>query len=157
MANGMLSVWRWGLIAVVLATMAGCRSQAPEKLQTKASGATIPWNHDHADGMAKAKEAGKPVMVDVFATWCAPCKLLDENVFSRAEVVEASKAFVTVRVDGDKNPDFVTKWKVGGYPTVLFLTPDGKEIGRSIGAVPYQDMLESMEGAERRAVEEAKR
>ena len=140
----------------MLVTVAGCRTPAakpgsPTAQEKPAAGqrAGIAWNYDYADGVAKAKEAGKPLMVDVFATWCAPCKLLDENVFSRAEVVEASKAFVTVRVDGDKSPDFVTKWKVGGYPTVLFLTPGEKEIGRSLGAVPYQDMLASMAKAKK--------
>ncbi len=150
MADLMTSVWRWAVIAVVALAIAGCQGKAPGKPQTGGTGGPgIAWNHDYADGMAKAKADGKPVMVDVFATWCAPCKLLDENVFSQAEVIEASKAFVAVRVDGDKNPDFVTKWKVGGYPTVLFLTPDGREVGRSIGAVPYQDMLESMDKARR--------
>jgi len=135
----------WGLIVAVLATIVGCRAQAPEKPQTKAiGGAAIAWNYDYADGMAKAREAGKPVMVDVFSSTCLPCKILDETVFSRADVVEASKAFVTVRVDGDKNPDTTRKLRVSGYPTVLFLTPEGQEIGRSLGAVPYQDMLDSM-------------
>jgi thiol:disulfide interchange protein len=148
MAGLMASLLRWGLMAAVAVAMAGCQTQPSGKPHAgSASGTGIAWNYDYTDGMAKAEEAGKPVMVDVFATWCAPCKLLDENVFSQAEVIEASKSFVTVRVDGDKNPDFVTKWKVGGYPTVMFLTPDGKELGRSIGAVPYQNMLESMDKA----------
>jgi thiol:disulfide interchange protein len=139
---------------------------APEtgKLGTQTGGVHEPraqqgieWNYDYEDGLRKAKEAGKPVMVDVFATWCAPCKHLDETVFSRADVAAASKAFVTVRVDGDKYPQLVNKLKVNAYPTVLFLTPDGKEIGRSLGTVPYQDMLDSMEKAKRAAGEEAKR
>ncbi len=113
--------------------------------------AEIAWNYDFVDGMAKTKAAGKPAMVDVFATWCGPCKLLDESVFSRPDVAEASKAFTTIRVDGDKYPDIVTKLGVSGYPTVVFLSSDGKEIGRSVGAVPYQNMLDAMKKAQEKA------
>jgi thiol:disulfide interchange protein len=115
-----------------------------------AGSAEIAWNYDYADGLAKAKAAGKPIMIDVFATWCGPCKILDEQVFSRADVVAASTAFVTIRIDGDKHPDTVTKLNVSAYPTVLFLNPEGKEIGRSLGAVPYQDMLSSMAAAQKK-------
>jgi thiol:disulfide interchange protein len=170
----MLRVERWVLFAVLLIIALGCARQAPQPTQTappptgaasieaaKPSGvpgeeagaaqsAAIEWNYDYADGLKKAKEARKPVMVDVFATWCGPCKHLDETVFSRADVAEASKAFVTVRIDGDKYPQLVDKLKVEAYPTVLFLTPDGKEIGRSLGAVAYQDMLDSMAKAKQK-------
>jgi len=122
-------------------------SAAPAEEAAAMQTGKIEWNYDYADGLKKAKEADKPVMVDVFATWCAPCKHLDETVFSRADVAEASKAFVTVRIDGDKHPDLVRQLRVDAYPTVLFLTPEGKEIGRSLGAVAYQDMLDSMASA----------
>jgi thiol:disulfide interchange protein len=110
----------------------------------------IAWTHDYEAGLAAAREADKPVMVDVFATWCAPCKLLDENVFSRADVAEASQDFVTIRVDGDQHPDTVNQLGVRGYPTVVFLTPDGEEIGRSVGAVSYDVMLTEMAKAKER-------
>jgi len=110
----------------------------------------IAWTYDYEAGLAAAREANKPVMVDVFATWCGPCKMLDENVFSRADVAEASQDFVTIRVDGDQHPDTVNKLGVSGYPTVLFLTPEAKEIGRSVGAVPYSVMLKEMEKAKER-------
>ena len=166
----MLTIGRWGLFAVLLIIALGCARQAPQATlapqpaQTgtpppsaapaekagAAQSAKIEWNYDYQDGLKKAKEAGKPVMVDVFATWCGPCKHLDETVFSRADVAEASKAFVTVRIDGDKYPQLVDKLKVEAYPTVLFLTSDEKEIGRSLGAVAYQDMLDSMAKAKQK-------
>ena len=98
--------------------------------------------------MAQAQESGKPVMVDVFATWCAPCKLLDENVFSRADVAEASTGFVPIKVDGDKYPEIKDRLGVSGYPTILFLRGDGTELGRSTGAVSYDIMLEAMARAQ---------
>lgn len=83
-------------------------------------------------------------MVDVSTSWCSACERLDADVFSRDDVAEASKAFVCVRVDGDKRADLVKRLKVSGYPTVVFLGQDAKELGRVRGAVPYQVMLEEM-------------
>jgi thiol:disulfide interchange protein len=167
----MLNIARWGILIALLFVIAGCSQPAAQKpaggqttgavspplappssegKKTMAGSAEIGWNYDYADGLAKAKAAGKPVMIDVFAAWCQPCKFLDETVFSRADVAEASKAFVTVRVDSDKHPDIVRQLKVSSYPTVVFMTPEGKEIGRSLGAVPYQNMLDSMAAAQRK-------
>lgn len=140
---------RWVAVAGVAALVVGCQQsresqQSAERSRGTTEAEQIAWVHDFEEGMAKAAEEGKPVMVDVFATWCAPCKLLDEQVFSRADVAEASESFVTVRIDGDKHPDLREKLKVNSYPSVLFLMPDGTEIGRSIGAVSYTVMLEEM-------------
>lgn len=139
-------LWRWVVVVGVVALVAGCQQsqQSAERSRGAPEAEQIAWEHDFDEGMAKAVQEGKPLMVDVFATWCPPCKLLDEQVFSRADVGEASESFVTVRVDGDKHPDLREKLNVGSYPTVLFLMPDGTEIGRSIGAVSYTVMLKEM-------------
>ncbi len=155
----MLKKWCWLILIVVMMLGAGCRKQTPPAStpppvneaseQTAAKGIT--WaHHDLASALAEAKTANKPIMMDVFATWCGPCKLLDQNVFSRPEVGEASKAFVTVKIDGDQNEALKRQYQVKGYPTVLFLAPDGKEIGRSYGAVSYDIMLEVMAKAQKK-------
>ncbi|MBN1457904.1 MAG: thioredoxin family protein [Armatimonadetes bacterium] len=152
---------RWvvlaGLVGLI-ALAAGCGAAPREQVSVPVAPAEdevvekgeIAWMYDYEAGLAAAREADKPVMIDVFATWCGPCKLLDENVFSRADVAEASQDFVTIRVDGDQDPDTVNNLRISGYPTVLFLTPDGKEIGRSVGAVSYSVMLTEMEKAKER-------
>jgi thiol:disulfide interchange protein len=106
--------------------------------------AAVAWSHDYEAALSRAARERKPLMVDFLATWCHGCNLLDETVFSRHDVGEASQDFVAVRVDGDKRPDLARRLAVGGYPIVLFLTPHGEEITRVRGAVPYQVMLEAM-------------
>ncbi len=158
----MMGIARWAMFLALLIVIAGCARQTVAPLkpaptstpttkgeQVKPSATEIAWDFDYKGAVAKAKAVDKPLMVDCFATWCQPCKLLDETVFSRADVAEASKAFVMVKLDVDKNSDIAKKLKVSAYPTVLFLTPDGKEIGRSTGAVPYQNMLDSMAEAQK--------
>ena len=162
------NIWRWAVVCACVGAV-GCSkpaaqpsSQAPapaaptqveDQSPTAAPAATgaaatekgeIAWIYNYDEGMAKAKAENKPVMIDVFATWCGPCKLLDETVFSRAEVAEASKSFVTIRVDGDKYAETRDKLGVSSYPTVLFTTPEGKVLGKSVGAVSYDVMLSAM-------------
>jgi len=91
------------------------------------------------------------MMVDVSTDWCSACKRLDEEVFSRADVAVSGRRFVAVRVDGDQRPDLVKRLEVTGYPTIVFMGPEGKEIGRVRGAVPYQVMIKAMEEAARKA------
>jgi len=137
------------LVAVVLLPL-GCARQAAVQTPPDDSAdqtATIAWSYDYEAALALAKEQSKPVMVDVFATWCKPCQTLDEDVFSRPDVAEASQNFICVKVDGDKNPDLREKLGVSGYPTVLFLAWDGRELRRSRGLVSHKVMLREMTAA----------
>jgi thiol:disulfide interchange protein len=138
------------LATVVAAAICGCGGAAgrrtieePSRLSEQGTGA-ISWRTDYGSAAQEAGEAGTPLMVDVGADWCTPCKQLDEFVFSRADVAEASKAFVPVKVDGDKRSDLRKQWGVKGYPTVIFLTAEGEEIERVVGAVGHRVMLDAM-------------
>ena len=138
-------------VAVALAA-SGCahHPSAPSTSRLEA-GAAIPWVTDYETGMSQAQESGKPMMVEVSTSWCSACKRLDEEVFSRRDVVEAAAPFVPIRVDAEKRRDLEKKFAVSGYPTIVFLTPEGKEIGRVRGAVPYQVMLGQLADAAQKA------
>jgi thiol:disulfide interchange protein len=159
---------RW-LPAALVVVAVGCGTSPGGKKPPSPAAAEaarpISWGADYEQAVKQARAVGRPLMVDVSTSWCSACKRLDADVFSRADVAEVSKAFVCVRVDGDKRADLVRKFRVSGYPTVVFLDQDGRELGRARGAVPYQVMLEEMKrvtaavgpgsleasGAERRA------
>lgn len=146
---------RWLLLAFLAVSPMACNrpvaeespSPAPTPTAPQEQAGTIAWLHDYQAALALAEEEKKPIMMDVFATWCTPCKMLDSDVFSKAEIVDASKGFVCVKVDGDKNPDLREQLEVSGYPTVIFLDRQGGEIRRSIGLVSYTVMLREMEAA----------
>lgn len=147
----------WWLAVSVLLLCLGCKTtsnpieQVQPSGQAETEGNGIIWAyHDLTSALEEAQKTNKPIMMDVFATWCAPCKLLEQNVFSRPEVGAASKSFVTAKVDGDKNEPVMRKYRVTGYPTVLFLSPDGNEINRSVGAVSQDIMLDVMAKAKQK-------
>jgi len=96
---------------------------------------------------------GKPVFMDFYADWCAPCKQLDRQTFSDPQVVALAKSFTMIKVDCTA-PDAQTKkfmrtYKVTGMPTLVFLSKSGKEIDklREIGFIGASKFLKSMNTA----------
>jgi thiol:disulfide interchange protein DsbD len=101
-----------------------------------------------------AAQEAKPVFIDFYADWCAPCKELDKLTFSTPEVIEQSRNFIMVKVDltSKGNPEEESlrqKFHVLGFPTLLFLKSDGREIAdlRGTGFETKEALLEKMKRA----------
>ncbi|MDX1387311.1 MAG: cytochrome c biogenesis protein CcdA, partial [bacterium] len=90
------------------------------------------WVTDFKQGMAQARQSGKPILLDFYADWCPPCVELDKFTFSKPEVQELGKEFIMLKIDcsfDDANcREATSKYQVVGWPTVLFLKPDGEVI-----------------------------
>lgn len=76
-------------------------------------------------------------LVDFYATWCGPCKMLGP-VF---EEVSRTSDIKFVKVDIDKHEDLCHQYKVMSVPT-LILFENGKEIKRNIGFIPKEKLIE---------------
>lgn len=83
----------------------------------------------------------KPVMLDLFATWCGPCKMISPFVEEVKEELEG-KADV-FKVDIDHNEELCEKFSVSAVPTLLFFK-DGKLADRIVGAVNKETMSEKL-------------
>ena len=98
------------------------------------------WSTDLDAAFKKAKAENKSVLVEFTGSdWCPPCIAMRKNVFSTKEFVKgASKNFILVELDfpkgdkalAEKNQPLAEKYKIEGYPTVILLTPEGKEFTR---------------------------
>lgn len=100
-----------------------------------------------AEVLAKAKAENKIVMVDVMTDWCKWCIELDNKVYAKKEVSDFANANqVNYKIDAEKGEgvDFAKKYKIQGFPSILFLDGDGNEIDRVYGYVPAKDFLEMM-------------
>jgi thioredoxin-like negative regulator of GroEL len=99
-----------------------------------------------AKALEKAQAEGKPLLVDLYATWCGPCKEMDENVFTVAAVAEEATNYVALRIDAEKGegPALYKRFHVTGYPTILFLTPEGREIERVFGSLEADKFLTTL-------------
>ena len=79
-------------------------------------------------------ESSEPVLVDFWATWCAPCQML-------APVLEELAAQVkVVKVDVDEKPQLAMAFQVSSIPTVISFR-DGKALKKSVGVVPGETLL----------------
>jgi tetratricopeptide (TPR) repeat protein len=99
--------------------------------------------------LAEAKKTQKPLLIDFFGIWCPPCNELDEEVFSSDEFQRASAHFVRLKLDGDRESSWMlkSKFKVGGYPTIVFATSDGEEISRVVGFRNTQEIVKQLNEA----------
>jgi thiol:disulfide interchange protein len=80
------------------------------------------------DALAQAQRESKPVVLDFFAEWSAPCQRMEKNTFKEENVIALLERCVLVRLDTDKYPDIAKRMAVEGLPDIRFVLPDGKVI-----------------------------
>ncbi|KAG0665259.1 Cytoplasmic thioredoxin isoenzyme 2 [Monosporozyma unispora] len=73
----------------------------------------------------------KLVVVDFFATWCGPCKMIAPMVDKFSQQYEAEATFL--KVDVDQLPELAQKYEISAMPTLVFIK-NGKEIAKVVGA-----------------------
>lgn len=80
----------------------------------------------------------QPVLVDFFADWCGPCKMLSPIL---KQVKDSLGERVSIiKIDVDKNQALATKYQVRGVPTLL-LFKNGKQVWRQSGVVQKEDII----------------
>jgi len=87
-------------------------------------------------------QSAVPVLVDFWATWCAPCRMLEPTVVTVAEKYAANARVVKVNVDD--NPSISQRYGIKGIPT-LILFKGGKEEERVVGATSKEAISRMIE------------
>ena len=118
------------------------------------SGDSIPWQTYDPAVLYRARQEGKPVLLEFYADWCIPCLELEEHTFSNEGVINSTWSFVRVRVDMSdyESPESARlrkKFGVTGVPEMLFIDARGNEIRdeRIIGFLGPEDFLRHVERA----------
>lgn len=102
--------------------------------------------HFSKEGFEKAKAQGGIMLVDFWATWCGPCKMIAPVIEQLA--VQYDGRVIVGKVDVDQEPDLAREYGVMSIPNVI-LFKDGKEVDRKVGVMPasaYSQALESLLG-----------
>ena len=86
--------------------------------------------------------SGKPVLVDFWAEWCAPCRMLAPTVAAIAE--HYGDAISVVKLNVDDNPSTAQRYGIKGIPT-LILFREGKMVDRLVGANPKESIMKLIE------------
>jgi thioredoxin-related protein len=94
--------------------------------------------------MKQAKKENKLIFIDVYTSWCGPCKAMAKNVFTDAKVGKFyNKHFVCLKVDAEKieGMDIRKDYDVEGFPTLLYLDEKAKVIKKEIGGKSINDFM----------------
>lgn len=83
-------------------------------------------------------KADKTVLVDFYADWCGPCKILSPII---EEVAKENPNLKVVKIDVDQNQNLVYEYKAYSIPTLVVIE-NGKETNRAVGAIPKEEVLE---------------
>jgi len=105
---------------------------------------------------AKAKAENKYIFMDLYATWCIPCKKMDKEVYSNDTLGNyINERFISVKVQMDstgKDNQEIKRWytdahqlkeeyDIPGYPSFLFFAPDGKLVYKDLGYKTVPDLI----------------
>lgn len=102
--------------------------------------------HFSKEEFEKAKAQGGIMLVDFWATWCGPCKMIAPVIEQLA--VQYDGRVIVGKVDVDQEPDLAREYGVMSIPNVI-LFKDGKEVDRKVGVMPasaYSQALEALLG-----------
>lgn len=91
-------------------------------------------DNDPAAALARAKKEGKLLFIDFYGIWCPPCNDLEEHAFPSPAFRAAAQDFVLLGMDVDTpgSHDLKSRFKVGGYPTLVIADADLREIARVV-------------------------
>lgn len=101
-----------------------------------------------AEFQEKVLNASTPVVVDFWAPWCGPCRMVAPILDELAK--EYGEQIVIAKVNTDENPQWASRFGVQGIPTMLFVK-NGELFDRMVGAAPkpfIQQRLEAMLASE---------
>ena len=126
------------LIFVLLLALGAGAAQGQVKFETKSTDAV----------REMAIKQGKLVFIDLYASWCPPCRMMERQVFSRKDVGEfMDQRFVAAKYDTDKatGRELMKKYGSGAIPLYLVFDTRGELLGRIQGAAKADEFMDNLQ------------
>ena len=126
---------KWMLMLAMVLAAAGAEAQV--KFETKSTDAV----------REMAIKEGKLVFIDLYASWCPPCRMMERQVFSRKDVEQfMSERFVAAKYDTDEKTgrELMNRYGNGAIPLYLIFDTKGELLGRIQGASSPEEFMDSV-------------
>jgi len=107
----------------------------------------VEWREWGPEAFERAAGSGKPLLLSLSVPWSPECRAMDRGVFGEPRIAaNINDGFVPVRVDADRNPLVRERYTMGGFPSTVFLTPDGEVISGAtfLGPEGFRGILDSV-------------
>lgn len=118
-------------------------------LGAASAGAQVRFSTRSTDAVRRmAIEQQKLVFIDLYATWCPPCQMMEREVFSRSDVGEfMASRFVCAKYDVDKKTgrELLKRYGSRSVPLYLVFDTEGELLGRIRGAAPAEEFMAEIE------------
>jgi thioredoxin-like negative regulator of GroEL len=122
------------------------RARVDANRQAPGNGApAIEWHTRLDPAREAALMTNRPMLLEFWAGWCAPCKFMDANVYTDARVAAAMEKVLPVRIDVDTETVLTRKYRVESMPTIVFTDSHGNELFRYSGLLTVDQMLPLLE------------
>ncbi|CAI49351.1 YyaL family protein [Natronomonas pharaonis DSM 2160] len=110
-------------------------------------GTLVDWHAWGEEPFARADREKTPILCSLTAPWCDWCHRMDEEVYSDPKLAaNIGESFIPVRVNVDEHPRVRERYNMGGFPTTVFLTPDGEVLSGAtyLGRDGFRQVLDSV-------------
>ncbi len=95
--------------------------------------------------VSMTEQTHRPLLVYFTAEQCVYCRKMEKSTWSHSEVAaDVTRHFVALKVDGGAQPELASEMKVEGFPAIVVLSPEGKELARVTRFVSAEKMQEKL-------------
>lgn len=102
---------------------------------SRAGAESVHWYDNLEEASSVARQSDLPMLLDFWADWCAPCKVMEKNVYADPAFVAAARGFVAVRINYDKKTAVARKYGVEELPALVFTDSLGGQLFRHSGFI----------------------
>lgn len=95
---------------------------------------------NEANFVQEVVESDVPVLVDFYADWCGPCKMLSPTI---EKIAKESNQYKVVKINADESNRLLSRYNVASIPTLIVFQA-GKEVNRSVGLVPKEQIVKML-------------